>query len=198
MEARITSVEFRNFKAFGRFSVALRPMSVLVGPNNSGKSTVIGAFRALGAGLRLARAKRPELVTGPDGLAPGHSIPEDSLPISLENVHTEYAVVDTTVRFRLSNRPRRPAASSASRRGAAPASLLPATGPHRRRPAAPTRAPELAAERLVDRRGRTAFGALGAQARRSVHFTHAYAWGSLESQGGSNPDTVASSKGAGR
>ncbi|MGD0947393.1 MAG: AAA family ATPase [Candidatus Binatia bacterium] len=50
-----TSVEFRNFKAFERFSVTLQDMNVLVGPNNSGKSTVIGAFRVLAAALRRAR-----------------------------------------------------------------------------------------------------------------------------------------------
>jgi len=56
-EVTITSVRFRNFKAFKDFSVSLDHMNILVGPNNSGKSTIIGAFRALDAGLRKARAR---------------------------------------------------------------------------------------------------------------------------------------------
>lgn len=99
----ITSVEFRSFKAFRRYSVKLQHMNILVGPNNCGKSTIIGAFRALLAGIRRARAKSPELVPGPNGQGYGYRIPEENLPISIENVHTDYADTDTTVTFRVSN-----------------------------------------------------------------------------------------------
>ena len=99
----ITSVEFRSFKAFGHYSVKLQHMNILVGPNNCGKSTIIGAFRALVAGIRRARAKSPELVPGPSGLTYGYRITEENLPISIENVHTDYADTDTTVTFRISN-----------------------------------------------------------------------------------------------
>jgi hypothetical protein len=75
----------------------------LVGPNNCGKSTIIGAFRLLEVGLRRARTKNAELVTGPNGEPFGYRIAGDQLPISLENVHTNYAEVDSTVTFRLSN-----------------------------------------------------------------------------------------------
>lgn len=44
-----TSVAFHNYKAFQQFSISLDDINILVGPNNSGKSTVIGAFRILGA-----------------------------------------------------------------------------------------------------------------------------------------------------
>jgi len=99
----ITSVEFRSFKAFRHYSVKLQHMNILVGPNNCGKSTIIGAFRALVAGIRHARAKRPELVPGPDGQRYGYRISEENLPISIENVHTDYGDTDTTVTFRISN-----------------------------------------------------------------------------------------------
>jgi energy-coupling factor transporter ATP-binding protein EcfA2 len=78
-------------------------MNILVGPNNCGKSTIIGAFRALVAGVRRARAKIPELVPGPQGDTYGYRVPEENLPISIENVHTDYADTDTTVTFRISN-----------------------------------------------------------------------------------------------
>ena len=35
-DVSITSVQFRNFKAFDNFSISLDRMNILVGPNNSG------------------------------------------------------------------------------------------------------------------------------------------------------------------
>ena len=101
-EASISSVQFRNFKAFENFSISLDHMNILVGPNNSGKSTVIGAFRALSIGLRRAAARNPELL-GNRHITRGYRIPRASLPISLENAQTDYQDVEATVAFRLSN-----------------------------------------------------------------------------------------------
>jgi len=50
-EVRITSVTFENFKALEQFTLSLDDVNILVGPNNSGKSTIIGAFRSLDAGI---------------------------------------------------------------------------------------------------------------------------------------------------
>ena len=77
MRANFSSVRFRHYKALNDFSLSLRRINVLVGPNNSGKSTILGAFRILSEGIRRARARKPEL-----------SI--ESLPVSLENVFTNY------------------------------------------------------------------------------------------------------------
>jgi energy-coupling factor transporter ATP-binding protein EcfA2 len=99
----ISSVEFKNFKAFSQFSLKLQHMNILVGPNNSGKSTVLSAFRTLAAGLRRARTKNPEWLEGPKGNCTGYRIAPEALPISMENVHTDYSDADTSVTFRLSN-----------------------------------------------------------------------------------------------
>ena len=101
-ETSITSVRFRNFKAFEDFSISLDRMNILVGPNNSGKSTVIGAFRVLSMGLRTAARRKPDLL-GNRHIARGYRIPRASLPISLENAQTDYQDVEATVTFRLSN-----------------------------------------------------------------------------------------------
>lgn len=104
MKETITSIEFRNFKAFKHYSIKLQRMNILVGPNNCGKSTVIGALRTLSIGLRRARAKSAELVDGPGNFRDwGYIIPNELLPISSENIHTDYADMETTVEFRLSN-----------------------------------------------------------------------------------------------
>ena len=98
----ITSVQFRNFKALENFSISLDRMNILVGPNNSGKSTVIGAFRVLSIGLRRAALRNPELI-GTQDFSWGYRIPRASLPITLENAQTDYQDVETTVTFTLTN-----------------------------------------------------------------------------------------------
>ena len=101
-EETITSVQFRSFKALEDFSIPLDGMNILVGPNNSGKSTVIGAFRVLATCLRTAARRKPELL-GNRHITLGYRIPRASLPISLENAQTNYQHVEATVTFRLSN-----------------------------------------------------------------------------------------------
>lgn len=103
MAASITSVEFRNYKALRHFSLSLQEVNILVGPNNCGKSTIIGAFRVLAAGLRKARSQPPQQIVADDTVVPGYQLPGDLLDISTENIHTDYAAEDTTVAFRLSN-----------------------------------------------------------------------------------------------
>lgn len=100
----ITSVRFQNFKTFKDYSFSINRLNILVGPNNSGKSTIISAFRALEAGLRRAAAKNQEVVPAPKGRATrGYLLAKESLPLSIENVHTDYSETDTSVTFRLSN-----------------------------------------------------------------------------------------------
>jgi predicted ATPase len=64
---RITSVRFARYKAFREFSLSLDRFNVLVGPNNSGKSTILSAFRILAEALRRARARSATFVDGPTG-----------------------------------------------------------------------------------------------------------------------------------
>ena len=77
--------------------------NVPVGPNNSGKSTIIGAVRALESGIKIARVRAPTRVFVGETACVGHRAPEANLPISLENVHTNYNAEDSKVSFRLSN-----------------------------------------------------------------------------------------------
>jgi energy-coupling factor transporter ATP-binding protein EcfA2 len=85
-----TSVRFHNYKALKNFSVQLRRFNVLVGPNNSGKSTILGAFRILAEGMRRARARRPEVIRIAGVHDWGYRIALEDLPISTENVFTNY------------------------------------------------------------------------------------------------------------
>ena len=99
----ITSIEFKHYKALGNFSLRLTQRSVLVGPNNCGKSTIIGAFRVLAEGIRVARASSPERILLGESVVHGYKIPKESIAISTENVHTNYQDLDSSVTFRISN-----------------------------------------------------------------------------------------------
>jgi predicted ATPase len=48
----IQSLSFENYMAYKKFSIALSPFNILVGPNNSGKSTVIKSLQLLEAAWR--------------------------------------------------------------------------------------------------------------------------------------------------
>lgn len=86
----IKKVDFHHYKAFKSFTMNLTDFDVLVGPNNAGKSTVLGAFRILSEGIRKANSRKAERITGPTGLAWGYSLDLDEIPVSLENVFHNY------------------------------------------------------------------------------------------------------------
>jgi energy-coupling factor transporter ATP-binding protein EcfA2 len=98
-DVRFTRITFEDFKALRALRFSLDRMNILVGPNNSGKSTVLAAFRVLEIGIRRARSRKPERI----GPHIGYLLQANALPISLENVHTEYEEKDSTVTFDLSN-----------------------------------------------------------------------------------------------
>lgn len=55
----IRRMDLENFKAFDRFTVHFRDQTVLVGPNNAGKSTLIAALRACAGAVRILRPGGP-------------------------------------------------------------------------------------------------------------------------------------------
>ena len=102
-QVRITSVVFHHYKGLGRYSISLDHVNVLTGANNSGKSTIVGAFRTLAVALRAARTRSPQRVSVGELNSIGYVVTASQLPISLENVATDYEDGDSRVSFRLSN-----------------------------------------------------------------------------------------------
>jgi len=99
-----TSVHFHRFKAFRDFSITLRRFNILVGPNNAGKSTILGAFRILSEGMRKARSRNPAPVPSPYGQSWGYQVDLQNVPVATENVFFNYDdSKPATVKFRLSN-----------------------------------------------------------------------------------------------
>lgn len=105
MTASISRIRFHNFKAFKSFGLSLNEFNVLVGPNNSGKSTVIDGLRALEVALLRASRRNATPLSFPNaGGYQGWQFPLESLPLSVENVHTNYdQSVPTYIEFRLTN-----------------------------------------------------------------------------------------------
>lgn len=99
----ITTVTFSGYRALSSYTMRLAHLNVLVGPNNCGKSTVLGGFRVLAQALRRAKATSAELILGPKGKRPGWRLPDTALPIAVENIHSDYAEIDSTIEFTTSN-----------------------------------------------------------------------------------------------
>jgi energy-coupling factor transporter ATP-binding protein EcfA2 len=81
--------------------LSLEQFNVLVGPNNSGKSSAISAFRLLSVALSHARARRPVDIPIDGRIKTGYWLSPETIPVSLDNVHTENDATDTYVRFQV-------------------------------------------------------------------------------------------------
>src|SRR5689334_6599823 len=95
-------VDFSHFKMFETFSIHLRHFNILVGPNNSGKSTILAAFRILSAAMRKATSRKAEIIRGPNGRGPGYTIDLRAISIAEENIFYNYDDAEVaTVKFTL-------------------------------------------------------------------------------------------------
>jgi ABC-type cobalamin/Fe3+-siderophores transport system ATPase subunit len=93
----ITQLRLRNYKGFESFNLPFRSTTVLVGPNNAGKSTAIGALRASNAMLRLASRTNAPLLREDRG-EQYRAWPLDltSFGIDEENLRHEFRQEDET------------------------------------------------------------------------------------------------------
>ncbi|MDB5653473.1 MAG: hypothetical protein JWQ94_1086 [Tardiphaga sp.] len=99
-----SSVKFRNFKSLKDFTVRLKHVNVLVGPNNAGKSTILDAFRAMAAAHRHASRRNQSPISLNGTTLVGYEIPMSNFPISLANVHSDYQTeLETSVTFTMNN-----------------------------------------------------------------------------------------------
>lgn len=102
--AAIAKIHLENFKRFERVTFRCGAENIFVGPNNSGKSTLLDALRILYGALRYARGKAPRpLNLGPEGTLMGYAIPVGSLPITLKNIAHNYSGDDAILTFTHSN-----------------------------------------------------------------------------------------------
>ena len=101
---RFVKVDFQRFKAFRQFTLNIRHFNILVGPNNSGKSTILAAFRVLAVALRRATSRKPVPVRGPRGQTFGYVVDISSASVAEENIFYDYDDSEpASVRFTLSS-----------------------------------------------------------------------------------------------
>lgn len=89
----VQSVQLTNFRGFREHTVALDPLSVLVGHNNAGKSTFIDALRLLAVALR--RLPTANFQPIPDWLTAvtsgfGYTCSFDTIDFDFRNIHFNY------------------------------------------------------------------------------------------------------------
>lgn len=88
---QITAIKFENYKSFKEFSITLKDFNILVGPNNAGKSTIIGSLKILMEGIKKARHKKAVMIDDPKGMKVyGYEIDLTQVPIATENVFHNY------------------------------------------------------------------------------------------------------------
>lgn len=95
----ITAVRFSNYKRLKKFSIKTGEGNILVGPNNSGKSSILDAFRILDACLRYCRNKKPTFLETPLGIRLGYEVTEKYCPFHLTNAITDYADERAVIEF---------------------------------------------------------------------------------------------------
>ena len=104
MQFRIETVTLKNYRRFLNFSLRLRDGNVLVGPNNSGKSSILDAFRVLETCIRHSRSKSPVIINTPgQGIFNGYEVLETLLPFKLDNIANDYNADDSAVEFKGTN-----------------------------------------------------------------------------------------------
>jgi AAA15 family ATPase/GTPase len=101
----IKSIQYKNYKSFKQFSITLTDFNILVGPNNAGKSTIIGSIKILSEGIRKARTRKPIWIKSPashDIL--GYEIDLNQVPIATENIFHNYDDEDPAlIKYNLSD-----------------------------------------------------------------------------------------------
>lgn len=84
--------------AYERFSVGFSHLNILVGPNNSGKSTIIKSLQLLDTAWRSIQRKQPEYIPSIEKF--GYRINEISFPFRIDNIHNEYREEYTRIKVK--------------------------------------------------------------------------------------------------
>ncbi|GAB5437544.1 ATP-dependent nuclease [Falsiruegeria mediterranea] len=101
---RVNSVDFFDYKSFPRFSISAKRKNVLVGPNNTGKSTTLDAFRIAFDALRYASRRSALLKTqGEDGVCSTYRVPQSVIQTDLRYCVHNFGEGSATIRMKREN-----------------------------------------------------------------------------------------------
>lgn len=101
----ISHLRVTNFKRFDRYHVRLTNGNILVGPNNSGKSSILDCFKILDFALRYAKGASPKLksIEG-KGVVSYFELPVRIVEFLNENLSNNYSVDDSILEFTHNNK----------------------------------------------------------------------------------------------
>ncbi len=101
----ISSIYFENFKVLEKFSISIKNFNILVGINNSGKSTILDALRILQGAYRYASRYKPKYINLPNNSTVlGWEIPDSSIPIQLVNVQTDLSDEPAIIKYKFNKK----------------------------------------------------------------------------------------------
>lgn len=97
----IRRLDLHHFKGFEKFAISFPADSIIVGPNNAGKSTVIAALRAAASMVRTAGRLRPQSTYDVKGVERfGFNFAGPSIGLIEENLRYELHEVETRMKVR--------------------------------------------------------------------------------------------------
>jgi len=100
----LKSIRFVGYKAFDDYSIQFSDFNILVGPNNCGKSTVIGSLRLLDMAFRKAKTTRvTDYYTNDDIRNQGVLVNTTAVDVSTENVSYNYSPKEPKINFLFAN-----------------------------------------------------------------------------------------------
>lgn len=104
----IQRLRLMNYKGFEDFTLHFRETSFLIGPNNAGKSTVIGALRLCSILLSHAKRRKPEVArhdTRRDRKVVAYSVSTPAAPGFVdENIRYEFRDVEARIELHFKNK----------------------------------------------------------------------------------------------
>lgn len=97
----LRSIKLTNYKGFEQHSIRLRGTNVLIGANNAGKSTALGAIRLLAAMIPVARRTAPPTVSRVEGRQvrawPITAKAIETSALSYENIRYDFRPAETRI-----------------------------------------------------------------------------------------------------
>jgi hypothetical protein len=100
-EVTLRSIKLVNYKGFAHHTIRLKGSNVLIGANNAGKSTALGAIRLLAAMVPVARRTAPTTVARVDGMQvlvwPITAKAIEISALSFENIRHDFRPTETRI-----------------------------------------------------------------------------------------------------
>lgn len=100
---KIRSIVVENFKQFSSLKVTCRESNILVGPNNSGKSTILDALRISHDVLRHNFRIKPHRETFEGDVCASHDLAHSAIKIPIENIARNYSEKQAKIRVKIEN-----------------------------------------------------------------------------------------------